>query len=107
MRKLMKKLRSRRGDTFVEVLIAVLIVAFGCLVIGTMFASAMTLNLSAKAKDDAYYEALSQMEQADKNAGTQKVEVTDGTNSATVETDKYGNDELYSYRKNYKEQGKS
>lgn len=66
MKKLFRKLRSQRGESFVEILVAILIVAFGCMLVASMYTSSMNLNLSAAKNDKSYYEALSDMEKMPK-----------------------------------------
>lgn len=51
------------GESFAEILIAIVIVALGCVVIATLYTSAMSMNMRASQQDDKYYESLSQMEQ--------------------------------------------
>lgn len=62
MRKFIRKLKSRKGESFVEILIAILIVALGSLLIATMYNTSMDLNITASQQDDDYYKAVSEME---------------------------------------------
>ncbi len=98
-----KKRRSVRGESFVELLIAVLIVAFGCAIIATMFAVSLGLNKGAREKDDEYYRTLTEMEQGLPTGEKAPVEIDDGSGSEngkiTVETELYGEGGLFSYRK--------
>lgn len=95
--KLKNKLRSKRGESFVEILIAILIVALGCVLIATMYSSAMNLNLTASKKDDEFYKDVSQMEQlfdeSEPSDKTKKAEIKDEyNNSLSVPIDIYGDD---------------
>lgn len=81
MKRLFDKSKCKKGETFVEILIAILIVAFGCMIISTMYSTSMSLNTDAAAKDSAYYDALSEMEML-KNGEGQSVE-----GSATIKDD--------------------
>ena len=56
------KTRTRAGESLVEILIAILIVALGCVVIATMYSAAMNMNVEASRQDDEFYEAMSEME---------------------------------------------
>ena len=89
------KLFSRKGESFVELLIAVLVVAFGCLIVGVMYSVAFNANLKAKEQDTEYYDALSTMEQMEGTGETFQVTV-DG---ADVTVEKFGNETYSSYRK--------
>lgn len=84
MKRVFGKLKDRRGESFIEILIAILIVAFGCLLIATMYTSAMNLNIDASQKDSDFYKAVSEMEQmfSDKS----------GTSGEAVFQDKNGNE---------------
>lgn len=63
MKKLLKKLKNKKGESFVEILISVLIAAFGCLLIATLYSAAMSLNVQASKMDDNFYKSISEMEQ--------------------------------------------
>lgn len=103
MKRLKRKMRSRRGETFVEILIAILVVAFGAMLIATMYTSAMNLNLEAAKADATYYEALSQMEQMDSSTPKEtkaKATITDqDKNSKDITIDIYGNDSNEAYKR--------
>lgn len=105
MRKLLKKLRSRRGETFIEILCAVLIAAFGTTIIVTMLTTAMQLNKVAKQNDSDYYSSVTEMEQMTEKKGAVEVEIADADDpegeggKVTVTTDRYGDGEYSSYRK--------
>ena len=89
------KLRGR--ETFIELLIAVLVVAFGCMIIATMFTAAMNGNIQAQKKDMDYYNAVSQMEEMTEGSDIQvTIEGEDGTTQ--VNGQKYGNDAYSAYR---------
>ncbi len=105
MRKLSKKLRSRKGEGFAELLVAVLVVAFGCALIASMYAASMSLNLKAKEEDDKYYDALSDMEtMQNKKEHETEIRVFDKdehgqeTEEFNVGVREFGNDQYSSYR---------
>lgn len=93
------KLNARRGETFVELLVAVLVVAFASLIVAVMYSTAFQANLDAQESDKTYYGALTEMESMKKkNEKSLEVTITDGTGSTTVEVDEYGNGTYSSYR---------
>lgn len=107
MKTILRKLKSRRGDSFIEILVAILVAAFGCLLIATMYTSAMNMNIEASKADDSYYGALSDMEKMfgkDASAsGSGKVTITDMTNSehtsSTVTVQFFGNEQNSAYKR--------
>ena len=62
-KKLRRKLHSKKGETFVEILVAILVVAFGCSIIAAMYSAAMSLNVEASKQDDEFYQAITDMEE--------------------------------------------
>ena len=100
MNKLIRKLQSKKGESFVELLIAVFIVALGCLLIATMYTSSFNLNLDAQHKDETYYGAVSDMEGMPETDQKLQVKITEkGGKENTVEAKKYGEDDFFAYRK--------
>lgn len=99
--KVIRKLKSRRGESFVEILISILIVAFGCLLIATMYSSAMNMNMQASKKDDDYYKAMSEMEQMlDKDtAKSGKAYITDNKTSKDISIHIYGDGSNAAYKR--------
>ena len=89
MGKLFRKIQSKSGETFVEILIAILVVAFGCLLIATMYTSAMNLNLKASKDDDDFYKAMS---------GNVVMEDQDGK-IQEIEIDVYGDEKNSAYKR--------
>lgn len=100
--KTIKKIpRRKRGESFVEILIAVLIVAFGCLMIATMYSTAMNINISAQEQDADFYKALEEIETATESKETIQVTIDegDGGDQIHVTADKYGEGLISSYKK--------
>ena len=102
MKEFLKKIKSKQGETFIELLIAILIVAFGCFLIATMFNASMNLNITAQNKDKDFYQAITDMESEnnikDKNY---KMLITDESGKTTdVTVNTYGDGKLSAYRKN-------
>ncbi len=104
MKKLIKKLNSKKGESFVELLIAVLIVALGCFLVASLYSVSFDLNTSAQAKDKEFYDTIQKIETADKPDGTLNVtlgNVQADSEDITVQADRYGTDDedlsLYKY----------
>lgn len=102
MKKFLGKIKSKKGETFIELLIAILIVAFGCFLIATMFNTSMNLNITAQNKDKDFYQAITEMEsesQSKDDDYTMLIKDENGkTTEVTVST--YGDGKLSAYRKN-------
>lgn len=95
-----KKSKSRRGESLAELLIAVIIVALGCLLIATMYAASMSINIEAKKSDDGFYDALTEMEFSGGDGVNASVRLTDGEgDNIEIPVKQYGNDGFSSYRK--------
>lgn len=91
---------ARRGETFVELLIAVLVVAFASLLVTVMYSAAFSADIEAEKNDTTYYGALSDMESMGKDGGELNVKIEDKDGgSATVDAEKFGNGTYSSYRK--------
>ena len=102
MRKLMGRSRRNKGESFVEILIAILIVAFGCVILATLYSSAMDLNLTAAKKDDAFYDSVSQTEQMFDSESTGKGTVIiegEGEDEVTVSIKTYGDEDNAAYKR--------
>ena len=86
-----KKLASKRGETLVGILVAILIIALSAGLFATMYTASMNINLSAQKQDEAFYEAVStleKMEESDnttKSKGNLQYEGSDGTSNVEVE----------------------
>ena len=78
-----RKLRSSRGESIGEVLIAVLIAALALLMLAEMIASSTRLITQSKAKMSAYYDANNALtEQAGDGTLTGSVTLADESNTA-------------------------
>lgn len=94
-KKFIRKIASRRGETLVELLVAILIVAFGCMLIAVLYSASMSINLDAQQKDAEFYDAISQIEQG---TGTEKSGTMQWDNE-TNDVKVYGDNGIYFYRK--------
>ncbi len=69
--KLLKKCKAKRGETLVEILVAILIIALASGLFASMYMAAMNLNLAARKDDDNFYKAVTELEQmVDDGTGT-------------------------------------
>jgi hypothetical protein len=85
---IVKKLRSRGGETLAEMLVAVLIIALGMLMVVSLIVASNRLIAKGDAKMTSIYENMDQAEKKTSPATEQKVTVTfgqNGTDSATFD----------------------
>lgn len=75
MKKIWKKLRSRRGETLVGILVAIFIIAISAALFATMYTASMKINLSAQEQDERFYEAVGTLEKMENSEDTS---VSDG-----------------------------
>ena len=98
MRTLARKLRSRRGESLVEVLAAVLICALSVLLLASAAVAVGSINHAASDNDEAYYEALNRAEARDTPTGRAELTVSAaGACSVSVEVSLYGEEGIYSF----------
>lgn len=101
--------RARRGETLAEVLVAMLIVTLATLLLASMVTVSGSVNLSARQKDEKFYEALSKVEEMNSDAvvknssgdaETYKVIISeDGTSTEeTVDVNVYTSEGLTIYK---------
>ena len=98
---MIKKLRSRRGETLLEVLISVLVVALSAVMLATMVAAATKVGIDAEAAMDKYYKQVSAAEGG--SAGvTDNVKITYNGASKDITVSYYGStdaDALTAYKR--------
>lgn len=101
------KLRSRKGETLTETLIAVLIVGLASVVLASMVTAASRMSAQAEERDDKLYAAVTAAEAQPDSAKVEEsdssptVQVTVGDNSTVNFSVTYFSDEdgtLSSYR---------
>ncbi len=91
MRRITEKLRSEKGETLAEILVAVLVAALGCLVAAVTLSAAFRLNLFAKESDQNYYGAVTETENGGPSGENLNVYITGEDGSVVeAETDRYG-----------------
>lgn len=99
MTAIIKKLRSRRGETLVELLVSVAILALAITILAGMLATAYRLNEAARAGDNKMTDELKAAELLESGGS----EVHEGTVSIdgagiTVDVEIYGSGDFYSYK---------
>lgn len=109
MKKLMKKLRCKAGESLVEVLCAILIFTLASVGMYSMVMAANNINATAKEADRSFQEQMLVVELAEgtPESGTitivpSKIVGSSGGNTAdhiTVDVDVYRAEELFSYFK--------
>ena len=62
MKRIVTKLTSRRGETLVEILVAVLIIALASGMFASLYSASMNINLTARREDEAFYKAVGDLE---------------------------------------------
>lgn len=62
MRRAVNKLRSRLGESFVEVLVALLIVALAAMLMASMVAASGSIDANTRELDEKFYDAVSKLE---------------------------------------------
>lgn len=70
MKKIIQKFKSKRGETFVGILVAILIVALSAGLFATMYNASMNINLSAQKQDELFYNAVGTLEEMEKSDNT-------------------------------------
>lgn len=101
MNNLLKKLRSKAGESLVETLAAILIFTMASIVMYSMVTTAADLNRKAKETDQAVQSQMTAIEKGEESAKSSKEKVTffmNDSKMAEVDVDIYGgNGKLYSY----------
>ncbi len=99
-KKLRRKLHSKKGETFVEILVAILVVAFGCSIIAAMYSAAMSLNVEASKQDDEFYQAITDMEEGSSSSKSEEAILEDSEgNKIQTSVNVSGNEDHASYKK--------
>lgn len=95
-----KKLKERSGETLVETLVAILVIALASLLLAAMVSSSGSIDMSAREKDAEFYKGLSDVElkeDAETVADGKVIFRYDGDETETAPVDAYKGDGLYSY----------
>lgn len=94
MTKTLLKLRSKRGETLVEMLVSIVILGLSISIMTGMIAAAYSMNKAAREESDRYYNELSaaEMQGDDDYIGKGTVSISDGTNTVHIDIDIFGGD---------------
>ena len=101
-KQIQKKLRSRSGETLVEVLIALMIIALSSMLLVVMITTAASIDMSTRSRDETFYEDLTRAETrpADDAAGSGQIQIEiAGSTPAPLDVTVYGGNRLASYAK--------
>ena len=98
MRRITERLRTRRGETLVETLAAILVAALSVGLLLTCVTAADRINRSARAADDDFYQQLDAAEGRTGAGGSITVDIT-GENgfTASIPAALYGGEALRAY----------
>lgn len=69
MKHILKKLKSKKGETLAEILIAVLIIALSAGLFATMYTASANINISARKEDEKLFDAVGQLEELMESGG--------------------------------------
>ncbi len=90
MKKSVSRLLSRAGESFSEVLVAILIVAMAALLLASMVSASGSIDRATREEDEAFYEAISEVEEG--NAAPVPGTITvkpDGGSAINIDVDVY------------------
>lgn len=101
MRGLASKLRSRSGESFAEVLVAILVIAMAALLMASMVTASGGIDINARNQDKDFYAAVTALETVDGTVVTPttaevKVTETGGTQNS-VNVNVYSKEGLIAY----------
>ena len=107
MKRAILRLKSRAGESFSEVLVALLIVALASMLLAAMYSASGSVDAKVKQEDSEFYKEISAVEAATdpakKVAGDNKISIKDsgGSFTAEIDVDVYKTDDgtLKSYEK--------
>ena len=93
MKKSVSRLLSRAGESFSEVLVAILIVAMAALLMASMVSASGSIDRAARMEDADFYEAISNVEEGTATTSPGTVTITDGTETVNIEVNTYSDSE--------------
>lgn len=110
-RRVFNKLKSKKGETLVGILVAVLIIALSAGMFAAMYSAAGNINLSARRRDEKFFESVENLEKNIESGGDNKADGTltytptdengnpEATGSSQVNVEVFTEDGMTSYRK--------
>ena len=106
MKKLLKKLRSRCGETLVEAIASILIFTFSSIILLSMITAATDINQTAKKADEAMRQELNVAEEQKNTSKTDSITVSvkvgETVQTQTISSVKFyyqGSGKLYTFTK--------
>ena len=84
MKKSVSRILSRAGESFSEVLVAILIVAMAALLMASMVSASGSIDRAARMEDADFYEAISNVEEGTATTSPGTVTITEGAGLQTV-----------------------
>lgn len=76
MKRAFLRLKRRAGESFSEVLVALLIVALASMLLASMYSASGAIDANVKKQDKDFYDELSAVEAADPTAATETKQIT-------------------------------
>lgn len=100
MKRITEKLHSRRGETLVEILVAILIIALSAGLFATMYTASMRINLTAREQDEAFYAAVEDLEEmsGSGSSGTVNYEPEGGGSATSESVELFTRDGMTAYK---------
>lgn len=101
MKKIARKLRSRRGETLTEMLVSIVILGLSIAMMATMIITSTKITERSTAKDSEYRDQLSAAEAQKTSSakGNVTIEDSSGAKKVDIQVDIFGDDgELKSYK---------
>ncbi len=101
MKKIARKLRSRRGETLTEMLVSIVILGLSIAMMATMIITSTKITERSTAKDREYQDQLSAAEAQETSSATGNVTIEDslGVKKVDIQVDIFGEEgELKSYK---------
>lgn len=87
---ILKKLRSKRGETLVEMLVSIALLVMAMSILSAMLAAAYRLDESARSEDENFSFELYAAELQNGNIGDATVTISGSSDSASIDVNVYG-----------------
>lgn len=89
MKKVFSKLKSRLGETFTEILVALLIVALASMLLVSMYSASGSIDMATREQDKEFYEAISQVEKMEGTGDPGTITVSGGGTNIEINVNVY------------------
>lgn len=74
MKNFRRKLKSKRGETLIEILVSIMIVALSAGMFAAMYNASMQIDRTARQQDELFYEAVGALEEMKDSEKTEKTQ---------------------------------